>query len=142
RTRDNRAYLPGHQLPSNVTVTSELARAVGGARLVLGVTPSHAIRDVLGRAVKDLDDGAVVINASKGLVEGTLKRIDEIYADVLPPAHAARAVFLSGPTFAREVAAGLPSAIVVAGRDAKAVELVQAELASERFRVYSSDDVV
>ena len=115
---------------------------MSGAELVLGVTPTLAVREVIGAAAAYLAPGAAVVNASKGLEEGTLDRIDQIYAEILPPEVAARATYLSGPTFARELAAGKPSAIVVAGRDSSATERVQHALATERFRVYRSDDVV
>src|SRR5580692_3357633 len=66
-------YLPGHALPSNVAVTSDLEAAVRGKRFIIGVTPSHGIRDVFGRASAWLDPDAVLINASKGLDEATLQ---------------------------------------------------------------------
>lgn len=141
-TRENTVYLPGYALPPAVRMTSSVEDAVEGAAIVLGVTPSHAVRDVVGRAATALAPGAVVVNASKGLEEGTHARMDEVYAEILPPEAAARAAYLSGPTFAKEVAAGKPSAIVIAGRDAEALRVAQAALASDRFRVYSSDDVV
>jgi len=141
-TRENPEYLPGHTLPDRVSVTAELAAAVREANIVIGVTPSHATRDVLERAVEHLRSDAVVVNASKGLEEGTLARIDQIYADLLPPTIARRATYLSGPTFAKELAQHKPSAIVVAGSDPETTELVQREFATERFRVYRSEDVV
>lgn len=141
-TRENQAYLPGYRLADSVHVTTDLAEAVSGAEMVVGVTPSHAIRDVFGRAAPSLSPDAIVVNASKGLEEGTFYRVDQIYAEILPPAIAARACYLSGPTFAAEVAAHLPSAIVVASRDREAAEAVQKVFANDRFRVYWSDDVV
>ena len=141
RTRENDKYLPGYTLPDTVSVTTDLAEAVTERRMVLGVTPSHAIRQVLGAAAEHLDEQAIVINASKGLEEGTLKRIDQIYADIFPEAMAQRAVYLSGPTFAKEVAAGLPGALVIAGTDHNTTEFVQNELATLRLRIYTSEDV-
>lgn len=141
-SRENPLYLPGFSLPPSVHVTGDLAEAVAGKQIVLGVTPSHAIRDLLGRAAPHLDPDAIVVNASKGLEEGTLDRIDQIYADILPARLAGRAAYLSGPTFAKEVAAGLPGAIVVAGTDPETTAAVQAALSCDRFRVYTSDDVI
>jgi glycerol-3-phosphate dehydrogenase (NAD(P)+) len=141
-TRENQDYLPGFAIPENVGITSDLIEAVSGKELVLGVTPSHAIRDVLGRAAPYLDPGVIVVNTSKGLEEGTLDRIDQIYADIFPAAVAQRAAYLSGPTFAREVAAGLPGALVVASLDHQSAARVQTALSSERFRLYTSDDVI
>jgi glycerol-3-phosphate dehydrogenase (NAD(P)+) len=141
-SRENSVYLPGHRLPDAIQVTTSLEGAVKGARIVLGVTPSHAIREVLGRAAEYVDPDVVVVNASKGLEEESHARIDQIYDQIFPAPIARRAGFLSGPTFAKEVAAGLPSAIVIAGRDQDATRLAQEAFSSERFRVYSSDDVV
>src|SRR5215510_5104779 len=77
--RENQAYLPGHRFADSVHVTSDLLAAVRGKRFVFGVTPSHGIREVLGRAAEALDPEAIVINASKGLEDGTLHSIDAIY---------------------------------------------------------------
>ncbi|HKE19483.1 MAG TPA: NAD(P)H-dependent glycerol-3-phosphate dehydrogenase [Kofleriaceae bacterium] len=140
--RENTVYLPGHQLPESVRVTGRLDEAVAGARIVLGVTPSHAVRDVLGQAAPHMEADVVVVNAAKGLEEQSHLRMDQVYGEILPPEVAARATFLSGPTFAKEVAAGLPSVIVIAGRDRAAARLAQEAFSSDRFRVYSSDDVV
>jgi hypothetical protein len=115
---------------------------VRGKQIVVGVTPSHAIRDVLGRAAAWLDPDVVVVNASKGLEDGTLQTIDQVYADIFPARIAARATFLSGPTFAAEIAGGMPSAIVLAGRDPETTAMVQRALSTDRFRTYSTDDVV
>jgi glycerol-3-phosphate dehydrogenase (NAD(P)+) len=140
-TRENTLYLPGFQLPSTIEVTSDLASAVRDKPIVLGVTPSHAIRDVLGGIAGALDPDAVVVNASKGLEEGTHATIEEVYQQIFPARIAARAAYLSGPTFATEIAAGMPSAIVLAGRDATTTEMVQRALSTERFRPYTNDDV-
>jgi glycerol-3-phosphate dehydrogenase (NAD(P)+) len=135
-------YLPGHALPGNVMVTSDLEAAVRGKRYVVGVTPSHGIRDVLGRASSWLDPDAVMINASKGLDEATLQTIDALYAELLPARIATRATYLSGPTFANEIAKGDPAAIVLAGRDAESTKLAQGALGTLHFRIYTTDDVV
>ncbi len=140
-SRTNARYLPGYTLPLGVTVTSDLASAVRGKGIVLGVTPSHAIADVFGAVADALDPDVVMVNASKGLEEGTLHTIDLIYRRILPARIADRATFLSGPTFATEIAAGMPAAIVLAGRDASTCAHVQRTLSNDRFRIYSTDDV-
>jgi len=136
------SYLPGYELPGKVQVTPDLEAAVTGARFVIGVTPSHGIRDVLGRAAAAMDPDAIVINASKGLEDGTLYTIDHVYQEIFPERIARRATFLSGPTFAVEIAAGLPAAIVLAGRDEATTLEAQEALRSLHFRIYHSDDVI
>ena len=140
-SRENAAYLPGHKLGPTVTVSSDLEASVSGKRFVLGVTPSHGIREVLGTAAKWMDPDAIVINASKGLEEGTLQTIDAVYRDVLPERIAQRATYLSGPTFASELAAGMPAAIVLAGRDQESLVAAQGALNRLNFRIYATDDV-
>jgi glycerol-3-phosphate dehydrogenase (NAD(P)+) len=140
--RENTAYLPGYKLPETVQVTSDLAAAVRAKRFVFGVTPSHGTREVLGRAGQAMDPDAIVINASKGLEDGTLSSIDAVYRDVLPARIAARATYLSGPTFASELAAGMPAAIVLAGHDRETCAAAQQALSHVHFRIYTTDDVL
>jgi glycerol-3-phosphate dehydrogenase (NAD(P)+) len=139
--RENTAYLPGYKLGPSVDVTSDLAAAVRGKRFIFGVTPSHGIRAVLGEAAAAMDPDAIVINASKGLEDKTLKTIDAVYRDVLPARIAERATYLSGPTFASELAAGMPAAIVLAGRDRETCAAAQQALSLVHFRIYTTDDV-
>jgi glycerol-3-phosphate dehydrogenase (NAD(P)+) len=141
-TRANESYLPGHKLPDGVVVTSDLEQAVRGKQFIVGVTPSHGIREVFGRAAHWMDPDAIVINASKGLEDGTHFTVDRVYGEILPPRVAARATFLSGPTFAGEIAAGSPAAIVLAGRDEATTTEAQEALRTLHFRIYTTDDVV
>jgi glycerol-3-phosphate dehydrogenase (NAD(P)+) len=142
RTRENDVYLPGFALPASVAVTNDLAEAARGCELVLGVTPTPVIRKVMSAAIPHMRDDSIVINCSKGLEEGTLARIDEIYRDILPAPAYQRAAYLSGPTFARELAAGMPGALVVASLDPDSAARVQQLLSTERFRLYTSEDVI
>ncbi|HUJ58765.1 MAG TPA: NAD(P)H-dependent glycerol-3-phosphate dehydrogenase [Kofleriaceae bacterium] len=141
-SRANATYLPGYELPPGIQCTHDLEAAVRGKRFVVGVTPSHGIRDALGRAAAWMEPDAIVINASKGLDEGSHSTIDRIYAEIFPPLIAARATFLSGPTFAAEIAAGLPAAIVLAGRDPATTIAAQEALRTLHFRIYTTEDVV
>jgi glycerol-3-phosphate dehydrogenase (NAD(P)+) len=140
-SREAAQYLPGHKLPDTITVTSDLESSIRGKRFIVGVVPSHGTREVLGRAAQWMEPDAVVINASKGLEDGTLYTIDKVYADIFPARIAERATYLSGPTFATEIAAGLPAAIVLAGRDEETTQAAQAALSHLHFRIYRTDDV-
>jgi glycerol-3-phosphate dehydrogenase (NAD(P)+) len=142
QTRVNKTYLPAYRLPDTVRVTADLHAAARGKRFVVGVTPSHGARDLFGQIKDTIDPDAVVINASKGLEDGTLATIDQIYRDVLPERIAKRATFLSGPTFATEIAAGLPAAIVLAGHDVETCRAAQEALTTLHFRIYTTDDVL
>jgi len=97
---------------------------------------------VFGQAIAWMDPEAIVINASKGLDEGSLATIDRVYAEILPERIAKRATYLSGPTFANEIAAGTPAAIVLAGRDEHTLKLAQDALTSLHFRIYRTEDVI
>jgi glycerol-3-phosphate dehydrogenase (NAD(P)+) len=139
RRRSNPVYLTELTLPASVTPTSELERALEDCDLVVSVVPSHGTRDVIARAKSLVRPHAVVVSATKGLEEGTLLRPSEVIAAAMP-GHAVVAV--SGPSFASEVAHGMPTAIVVASADADAVRLVQDEFRSSYLRLYGSSDVV
>ncbi len=139
-TRESK-HLPGATLAASIALTGDLRGAIADKPIVLAVTPSHGVREVLTQAAPALAADAVVVNASKGIEEGTLETIDQIYKEVLPPAVASRAAFLSGPTFAKELARGLPAAIVVASHSARSAALVQEQFSTDRLRVYTTDDV-
>lgn len=141
-TRENHTYLPGFSLPLSVRVSSDLESVVSGREMVIGVTPSQVVRDVLGRAAPYLLPEAIVVNASKGLEEGTYDRVDQVYSDIFSETIAHRAAFLSGPTFAKEVAAGMPSAMVVASKEGSSSKAVQEVFHNPMFRVYTSEDTI
>jgi glycerol-3-phosphate dehydrogenase (NAD(P)+) len=132
------AYL-GLRLADDMLVTPELGAAVAARELIVLVTPSEFARATLSAAAPALAPGAVVVCAAKGLERGTLLTLDRVIAEVLPGVPFG---LLSGPTFAKEIAAGLPAAVVVAAHDATVARQVQAACSSRRLRVYTTDDVV
>ncbi len=138
-TRENAAYLPGFHIPSNVVVTNELARAVEGVEIVLGVMPSSFVRYLYEKMAADLRPGCIVVSATKGLETETLLRPSEIIQRVLPQTQVA---VLSGPTFAREVALGNPTTIVISSREESLAECVQAAFAGPSFRLYRNTDPI
>lgn len=139
RLRENRSYLPGFLLPENVVVSDNLGAATGGASMILCVVPSRFLRNVLSQAALRIDPGATVVSATKGLEEGTLLRMSQVIEDVLGPRNIS---VLSGPTFAKEVAAGEPAAMVVASTRERVAETVQRAFATSSLRLYASCDVV
>ena len=139
--RVNGKYLPNATLPSSLTATSDLEAAVRDKPFVVSVVPSHTVREVIGRAGKAMRGDAVVVSASKGIENETLATMDEVLKDVLPGKIGSQLAFLSGPSFAKEVGAGLPTAVVMASRDRRIAEEAAGLFQGDRFRVYTSDDV-
>ena len=141
RERVNPLFLPGFELPPQVVPTTSLEEACAAAEVLLIAVPSHFCREVLARARPHLPGRTEVVVASKGIENGTLLRVSEIASEILgPKAHAGIAV-LSGPSFAREVAAGQPTAIVAASADMDLAGRVQDLLSFANLRVYTSADV-
>ena len=138
--RANAVYLPDVSLPANVSVTHALPEALRDAELVVSAMPSHGCRSVIHLAAPSFASGAVIVSATKGLEAESLLRMSEVIAQEAGPAHPV--VVLSGPSFAVEVARQLPTAVLAASHDARAIELVQEEFRGPYFRLYGSDDVV
>lgn len=139
---ENRIYLPGVPVPGGLAVTSSLEEGLAGAELVLSVSPAQFVHDVMGRAAPFLRPDAMVVSASKGLEISTRRRMDQVLDDLLPASIMENFCVLSGPSFAAEVARGIPTAVVVASRSGPARLRVQELFSSERFRVYTNSDVV
>jgi glycerol-3-phosphate dehydrogenase (NAD(P)+) len=138
----NPYYLSDFELPENLRATTSLAEALDGASFVLVVVPSHAVREVMEQMLPYLGEQQTLISATKGVENLTLMRMDEVIADVLKDRFAPHCVALSGPSFAREVAHGDPTAIVAASHDPQASQCVQQLLSANVFRVYTNDDVI
>jgi glycerol-3-phosphate dehydrogenase (NAD(P)+) len=140
--RENRGFLPGARFAARFHCTADLEQAVRDAEVVISVTASHFVRDTMARAAPFLAPEAVVVSASKGIEVETLCTMHEALAQVLPGPIAGRLAILSGPSFAREVGAGLPTAVVIAARHLAVARRLQEAFSSQTFRVYTSDDVV
>ena len=142
REHRNPRYLKDVSLPNNLRANSDLVDSVSQAQLLVTVVPSHALREVLGRIRDGLPDGVVVCCASKGVEQGTGMSMHDVLTDILPAHIAARANVLAGPSFALEVARGLPTAVVVGGHDEKAAAFTAEAFHSDTFRSYHTEDVV
>lgn len=140
--RINHLFLPGVELHPAMTFTGDLTIAVRGRELVLLVTPTQVMRGILAKLSTALAPNVLLVNASKGIELESLCTVSQIMAQVLGEAALDRYVALSGPTFAKEVAAGLPSLIVAGSRNQAAAQQVQTAFSNSVFRVYSSDDAV
>jgi glycerol-3-phosphate dehydrogenase (NAD(P)+) len=138
--RENDVYLPGFTVPSNVDVVAELEPALDGAEIVLGVMPSHRARGVYERMAPLLGESMLLVSATKGLETGSLLRMSQVIHEVVGKRFTPKVSVLSGPTFAREVAGGEPTALVVASTDSGAAAAVQNAFSGATFRLYTNSD--
>lgn len=142
RERENKPYLPGHNLPDSVHVTHQMDQGLVGAGIILGAVPSAHAREVYSAAGRRADASAAFVSATKGLEPATHKRVSEVITQVVPPELAGRIAILSGPSFAAEAAAGQPTAVVLASSDITLANELQEEFAAPNFRLYTNDDVL
>jgi glycerol-3-phosphate dehydrogenase (NAD(P)+) len=141
-SRENRTYLPGVLLPPSILATRSLEEAVAGKALVICALPSHVVRAVLAPIAANLDHAATLLCGTKGLEEQSLRTMAELFIDIFGAQRKARHAFLSGPTFALEVAQQLPAAVTVAAYDEAVARSVQQTLSTGSLRVYTSPDVI
>ncbi|MBF0153152.1 MAG: NAD(P)-dependent glycerol-3-phosphate dehydrogenase [Magnetococcales bacterium] len=142
RQRHNPLFLTDLRVPDNIDAMTDLAAVAAGHAILVMVAPTQVTRHLLIQLQPHVRPDVILVCASKGIEESRLVLISELYAEILGADLARRACFLSGPSFAREVMAGHPAALVVAGRDAAVVTTIQALFSTPRFRTYSTDDVV
>ena len=139
-TRENATYLPGVPLPPSVLPTSALERALEGQRFVIFVVPSHVFRRVVEEARAHLSADAVLVSATKGIETESLCTMSQVMRQTLPPVQHAALAVLSGPSFAREVAARRPTAVVAASQDPQVARRVQVAVSGGPLRVYAGTD--
>src|SRR5262245_18584590 len=142
RTRRNPFYLPECLLPETIRATAFVEEAVLDADCVLLVIPSHAMREMVSGLRSFLKPEMVLVSAAKGVENESLMRMEEVVTDCLRDSFDPRYVALSGPSFAREVAKGDPTAVVSASRDLQWSEIIQQSLSSNMFRIYTNTEVV
>ncbi len=139
---ENRAFLPGFPLVPSLRATGDLEEAVDGAGVIVSAVPTPFVRGVFGTVAPNLPAGTILVSVSKGIEIDTLLTPSEIFAELAPGPLADGVVCLSGPSFAREVAAGHPTAVVGASHSPGNARVVQALFSNTGFRVYTSDDVI
>lgn len=138
---ENAIYLPGFSVPREISFTNDMAAALQDAELVLLVVPSGFMRSVTEQAAPHMPREALVTSTAKGIEQDTLSLMSEVMADTLPR-HAPTATYLSGPSFAKDMASRLPADVSLASADIDTARQAQAILHSPLLRVYASDDVV
>ena len=143
---ENARYLPGAALPKNLVCTDDLGAAIAGADMIVFVVPSHGTRDVARAAapyVRQTPGGprVPIVSATKGIENDSLMFMDEVLAEELPPHARDDLAFLSGPSFAKELASRLPTAVVIAARDPEVRAHVMRRFHTPYLRTYASDDI-
>ncbi|MCB2182587.1 MAG: NAD(P)H-dependent glycerol-3-phosphate dehydrogenase [Desulfobulbaceae bacterium] len=143
RDHENKKYLAGFSLADNVKVSSGLEHVIEGKNFILMVVPSHVYRDVFSRIVPLLAPKSIVVSATKGIENKSLMTMSQVMADVLKKEEKEAEIgVLTGPSFAKEVAAGIPTAVTVAAEKKEVVSTIQDIFFTERFRVYASSDLI
>jgi glycerol-3-phosphate dehydrogenase (NAD(P)+) len=142
--RQNDLFLAGQPIPEAVLVTNEFREALRGAEIVVSVMPSHHCRRLFEQMCPLLNENMLFVSATKGIEDGSHLRMTEIISKVLASNDGFRPRIgaLSGPTFAKEVARGDPTAIAIASADPDCAQQVQQTLSDPRFRLYTNDDVI
>ena len=135
-TGENLPYLPGFTLPADIQVTSDLPAAIFEADILVCATPSQYLRETIADIAPLLTRDQIFLSASKGLESGTYLRMTQVLAAITDNA----SCVLGGPSFAQEVAAGLPTAIVVASASPDIAQAIQREFSSPTLRLYTNDD--
>ena len=138
--RLNSRYLSSTSIPEGVTATGDIEAALDNASIAVLATPSHGARDTLTSMSPHLHEAAIIVSVAKGIEIESGKRISEIAKEVVPSSHPF--VSLSGPSFAKEVIEGHPTAVVAASKDNLAARVVQNDLSFENLRIYTNADVV
>jgi glycerol-3-phosphate dehydrogenase (NAD(P)+) len=134
---ENLPYLPGFTLPANILITADLPAAIFEADILLCVTPSQHLRKVISHIAPLLTPNQILISASKGIEEASYLRMSQVIGAVTDNP----VVVLSGPSFAQEVAAACPTALVAAAHDSIYAHTIQREFSSPSLRVYTNDDI-
>ena len=140
--RENTVFLPKVILSENLRPTNNLTQVVAHKDLVLVVVPSHVMRQVTAQMASHLEAGTTIVSASKGIENETQLTMSGVINETLGGIGDERFAVLSGPSFAKEVAQGLPTVVTVASRDPACAQKVQLVFATPAFRVYSHDDVI
>jgi len=141
-SRVNDVYLPDFTIPTNVEIISNNGEALAGAGTVLSVMPSHLVRAVYAQMLPHLRPEMLFVSATKGLENGTLLRMSEVITQTVGRRFRPNVAVISGPTFARDVAAGDPTALVVAATDLRIAEPIQRAFSGPSFRLYSNSDPI
>lgn len=138
----NSLFLPNFKLPENLQATSDLAECVSQADMIISVMPTPHIAGIMEQIVPHLKKYIPIVSCSKGIENSSLEIPSEIIERVIPEEYHYYLCFLSGPSFAKEVAAGLPTAVSLASKNMRLANRVQKVISDKKFRVYTTNDIV
>jgi glycerol-3-phosphate dehydrogenase (NAD(P)+) len=141
-SRENPVYLPSIRIPQSVLVSNSMNSVLADSRIVIMAVPSHVFRSVLQQMAPLVQPDTVFVSATKGIETCTLMRMSQVITDVLGTSVESRIAVISGPTFAPEVARGVPTALVVASPLESLRVQLQNELSTPRFRLYTNLDII
>ena len=139
---ENCLFLEGYKTPETLRASSSFEEVLTDAEIVIGVMPSHHARGLYQQMRPYLRAETIFVSATKGLEEGSLMRMSEVFRDVIGKNLQVQFAVLSGPTFAREIARGDPAAVVIASEQEATAQLVQREFSSRQLRLYRNSDVI
>lgn len=143
--RENRKYLPGMIFPEGLSPLENVARAIDGTEIILMVLPSHALRQVFSQIVSLLQNDVRIISAIKGIENTSLKTMSQIMEEIMGCQDVKKSIqvgVLSGPSFAEEVAKGVPTAVTLGFKDLETAKKLQKVLSTDSFRIYTSRDLI
>jgi glycerol-3-phosphate dehydrogenase (NAD(P)+) len=142
RYRENKVFLPGFSLSTNLFPSNDISGVVSGKDVLLIVVPSHVMRETVKKISGHVSKDMIIVSASKGIENRTHLTMSGVLKEVLRDIPANRFAVLSGPSFAREVAGNVPTAVTVASKEPRVAGFIQEIFATPFFRVYTNDDMV
>lgn len=138
-TSENRRYLPDIKIPKGIFFTNDLSSAVNNAEIVVFAVPAQRFRGIFQEVSQNLGEKTLVVNLAKGIEKGSLMRLSQVAEEILPQV---KYVALSGPSHAEELAANLPTMVAVASKEESYAKEIQEAFNTDRFRVYTNDDII
>jgi glycerol-3-phosphate dehydrogenase (NAD(P)+) len=141
KQRENTKYLSGFKLSRHLTISADLKKVVSGAGLIIMVVPSHGYREVFSKIIPDLNKNSLIFSATKGIENKSLLTMTEVMKELLPDTHDCGLGVLAGPSFAREVAGEIPTAVTLGSAQQTNAAIVQSLMSTAKFRVYVSCDI-
>jgi glycerol-3-phosphate dehydrogenase (NAD(P)+) len=141
-SRENPVYLPSIRIPESVHISNSMSSVLADSRIVIMAVPSHVFRSVVQQMAPLVQPDTIFVSATKGIETCTLMRMSQVITDVLGTSVESRIAVISGPTFAPEVARGVPTALVVASPLESLRIHLQNELSTPRFRLYTNVDII